>query len=124
MLSFYLKNEKQKQKHYSHSPFPLEIKQKWLGSEVARVPTKSSLLILVLSFPGTISCQKCVTSSGLPYFMEHLIWIKLKLLPHQSLHSFFPLSVVSAAIIKLDILLISNKAVSTPFKHQSQRDED
>lgn len=82
---------------------------------------KHSLLIFLLSFPGTISCQKCVTSSSPPHFTEHLIWIKLKLLPHHSAHTFFPFFFPRTVVTKLDKLLISTKAISMPFTHQSQQ---
>lgn len=72
---------------YAHCLFCRNWKQKRLGPEVVRAPTICSFLICLLSLPGTISCQKCVTSSSPAHFMKHLIWIKLKLLPHQSLHT-------------------------------------
>lgn len=100
---------------YSHPFSSLRIRNKsglilkW--RELLQNALFSSFL---LSFSGTISCQKCVTSSSLP----HLMWIKLKLLPHQSVHTSFPFFLPKTAVTKLDKLLISTKVLSTPFRHQ------
>lgn len=105
----------------SHPLFSLRIRDKsglvlkW--RELLQNALCSSFLS---SFLGTVSCQKCVTSSSPP----HLIWIKLKLLPYQSVHTFFPFSLPRTAITKLDKLLISTKVLSTPFRHQRPKGWD
>lgn len=71
--------------HYYH-PFFSARMRKQLGLEMAHTPTNAVFSFPLLSFPGTISCQKCVISSRPP----HLTWLKFKLLPHQSVHTFFP----------------------------------